>query len=153
MTTSTRRRLWLGMLGAAAGLAALSGTARAQCNLNTLIGQYLVSANGRLFPPAFGVTEESVSGVAGYSLYNGNGTGSDHIAFTINGVVVPVPASQPTTYTLNPDCTGTKTVAGGPTFAIFVAPNGNALTEVATSPQGFAVATFDQRVEQLGNTQ
>jgi len=34
-----------------------------------------------------------------------------------------------------------------------VSPNGNALTQVATSPVGFAIATFDERVEQLDNTQ
>ena len=164
MSTSIRRRLRsmvmgiLGLtlaMGTSAGLlVAAADAAEVECNLNTLIGQYLTAANGSLFPPAFGVTKQSVSAVAGYSLYNGDGTGSDHIKFTVNGVVEPVPASQPFTYTLNPDCTGTRTVLfGGPTFAIFVAPNGDALTEAATSPQGFAVAAFTQRVEQFGNTQ
>jgi len=57
-----------------------------KCTLETLFGQYLVSANGRLFPKAFGVMKESVSAAAGYSLYNGDGTGTDYVTFTVDGV-------------------------------------------------------------------
>ena len=49
------------------------------CSLATLPpnGQYLVAANGTLFPPAFGVTQQSVTAAAGYLIYNGDGTGTD----------------------------------------------------------------------------
>ena len=53
-----------------------------------------MSATGTLFPPAFGVTEPSVSTAAGYSIYNGDGTGTDYVTFTVNGVnqnVHPLP--------------------------------------------------------------
>jgi hypothetical protein len=51
-----------------------------------------------------------------------------------------------TMYTLNADCTGTRTVLpGGPNFNIFVAIDGSALTEISTD-QGFAVSSFDKRV-------
>ena len=119
-----------------------------KCSLETLNGQYLVAANGALFPPAFGVTEQSVSAAAGYSVYNGDGTGSDWVTFTIDGIVAvgAVPTPTPTTYTLNPDCTGTKTVLpSGPHFNIFVAIDGSGLTAVATD-QGFAVPESDKRV-------
>jgi hypothetical protein len=131
-----------------------------KCSLETLKGQYLNNATGRIFPPAFGVTMESVSAVAGYSVYNGDGTGTDFVTFTVNGKVVPVPASQATTYTLNADCTGTKTVSGGPTFDIYVAPDGSVLTEVATSAPspsgsrpGFAVAAMSIRVVSFSENQ
>ena len=118
-----------------------------KCTLETLNGQYLVASNGTLFPPAFGVTEQSVSAVAGYSIYNGDGTGTDWVTFTIDGVVAigAVPTPTPTTYTLNSNCTGTKTVMNGPHFNIFVAVDGSALTETSTD-KGFAVAAVMNRV-------
>ena len=115
----------------------------AVCDLSTLKGQYLSYSNGTVFPTAFGVTAVSVSASAGYSLYNGDGTGEDHVTLTIDGVNKNVPSPQQFTYTLNPDCTGTKTVLhGGPQFDLFVASDGEALTQVATAPAGFAVANI-----------
>jgi hypothetical protein len=120
-----------------------------KCTLETLAGQYLVAANGRLFPPAFGVSKESVSAAAGYSIYNGDGTGTDYVTFTVNGTNANVTSPAATQYTLNADCTGTKTVLPyGPHFNIFVAIDGSGLTEVATDP-GFAVSTMDFRVDPL----
>jgi hypothetical protein len=119
-----------------------------KCTLETLNGQYLVAGNGTLFPPAFGVTEQSVSAAAGYSIYNGDGTGTDWVTFTVDGIVVvgAVPTPTPTTYTLKSNCTGTKTVMNGPHFNIFVALDGSELTAVATDP-GFAVSESDRRSE------
>lgn len=116
------------------------------CTLDTLKGQYLVAATGTLFPPAFGVTAPSVSAAAGYSIYNGDGTGTDYVTFTVNGVNQNVASPTPTTYTLGPDCTGTKTVLPyGPHFNIFVASDGEGLTAIATD-LGFAAAESDRRV-------
>ncbi len=119
-----------------------------KCTLQTLNGQYLVAANGSLFPPAFGVTGQSVSAAAGYSTYNGDGTGMDWVTFSIDGVVAvgAVPTPTPTTYTLKSNCTGTKTVMNGPHFNIFVAIDGSGLTAIATDP-GFAVSESDRRVD------
>jgi len=163
---STVRRFVMRTLPLIFGVAALAllaghSPANAQakkCSLETLNGQYLDSATGRIFPPAFGVTKESVSAVAGYSVYNGDGTGTDYVTFTVNGNVVPVLPSQATTYTLNPDCTGTKTVTGGPTFNIYVALDGSGLTEVATSAPpaaspGFAVSAMSIRVVSFSENQ
>lgn len=69
----------------------------AKRTLATLRGQYLVAASGTLFPPAFGVTEPSTSEAAGYSVYNGDGTGTDYVTFTINGVNADVTSPTPTT--------------------------------------------------------
>jgi hypothetical protein len=118
------------------------------CTLATLNGQYLGAATGTLFPPAFGVTKPSVSAVAGYSIYNGDGTGEDFVTFSINGVTVVglVPFPTPTTYTLKSNCTGTKTVLpSGPHFNIFVAFDGEEETHIATDP-GFAVSVSNRRV-------
>lgn len=119
----------------------------AKCTLDTLKGQYLVAANGTLFPPAFGVTAPSISAAAGYSVYNGDGTGTDFVTFTVNGVNQNVASPTATTYTLGPDCTGTKTVLPyGPHFNIFVALDGDGVTAIATDP-GFAVSESDRRSE------
>jgi hypothetical protein len=117
------------------------------CSLATLKGQYMVAATGTLFPPAFGVTAPSVSTAAGYSIYNADGTGSDYVTFAVNGVNQNVTSPTTTSYTLEPDCTGTKTVLPyGPHFNIFVAVDGESLTAIATD-SGFAVSESDSRVQ------
>lgn len=133
--------LSLGLLSAEPGHAAGK-----QCSLATLKGQYMVAATGTLYPPAFGVAAPSGSSAAGYSIYNGDGTGTDYVTFAVNGVNQNVTSPTPTSYTLGPDCTGTKTVLpNGPHFNIFVAFDGVSLTAIATDP-GFAVAESDSRV-------
>ena len=125
-----------------------AGDNATKCKLDTLKGQYLVAANGTLFPPAFGVTEPSTSEAAGYSLYNGDGTGTDYVTFTINGINTGVSSPTPTTYTLKSDCTGSKTVLpDGPHFNIAGAFDGSGLTAIATDT-GFAVSESDNRTGQ-----
>ena len=124
----------------------------AKCSLETLNGQYPVAANGMLIPPVqlFGIPPGGpslVTAAAGYSIYNGDGTGTDYVTFIVNGVNANVASPMPTQYTINPDCTGTKTVLpDGPHFNIFVATDGSALTAVATD-QGFSVSESDKRVQ------
>src|SRR5262245_9011919 len=101
-----RSSLGLGMIGLGAVLAvALLAVSSAfaddgddgtiQCDLSTLRGQYLGAASGMVFPPAFGVTAPAVSAAAAYSTYNGDGTGEDHVTFTLNGINRHVPSPQP----------------------------------------------------------
>jgi len=119
------------------------------CTLETLKGQYLGSTNGMLIPPVplFSIpagAPPSVTAAAYYSIYNGDGTGTDYVTFTVNGVIA-ADGPTPTTYTLNTDCTGTKTVTNGPHFNIFVAIDGSGTSEISTD-QGFAVSATDKRV-------
>jgi hypothetical protein len=131
---------------ATAGLLASAGPApAAECSLETLRGQYLFAATGTLFPPAFGVSKPSTSHAAGYSVYYGNGTGKDWVTFTVDGQNVGVPSPIDTTYTLNSDCTGTRTVGNGLHFNIFVATDGSWLAQIATDP-GFAESDVERRV-------
>jgi hypothetical protein len=106
----------------------------AKCTLATLKGQYLFAGSGTLFPPAFGVTAPSVDNSAGYHIFNGDGTGTDFVTGTVNGVDKHVPSPVPITYTLKPDCTGTYSVQNGPNFDIFVAVNGSQLSVIGTDP-------------------
>lgn len=51
----------------------------------------------------------------------------------------------PISYTLNADCTGTLSVLGGPSFGMFVSPDGEAIASIATDPGNY-VASIDRRV-------
>lgn len=106
-----------------------------KCTLATLDGQYLFAGSGTLFPPAFGIpkgTPPSPAASAGYHIFNGDGTGTDFVTFTVNGINQNVPSPVPITYTLNSDCTGTYSVQNGPNFDIFVAVDGSALSVIDT---------------------
>ena len=46
-------------------------------------------------------------------------------------------AVVPLSYTLNADCTGTLSAIGGPSFGIFVSPDGEAIASIATDPGNF----------------
>jgi len=105
-----------------------------RCTLATLQGQYLFAGSGTLFPPAFGVTEPSSANSAGYHIFNGDGTGTDFVTFSVNGVNQNVPSPVAITYTLNSDCTGTYTVKNGPHFNIFVARDGEELSVIDVDP-------------------
>ena len=131
--------LWaigIGVLVSAGSLSeeAYAGENGARCTLATLNGQYLFAESGTLFPPAFGVTKQSIGNSAGFHIFNGDGTGTDFVTFSVNGVNQHVPSPVTITYTLNPDCTGTLSVQNGPNHNIFVAVDGSSLTSINTDP-------------------
>lgn len=125
---------------------AYAGDTVRKCGLETLKGQYLSSATGTVFPPAFGVTAPAVSNTAAYIVFYGDGTGTDYVTFTVNGKNQNATSPVSETYTLNPDCTGTRNVTNGPQFNIYVAVDGSEFASVSTTP-GFAVSTTLKRTE------
>jgi hypothetical protein len=116
------------------------------CTLATLKGQYLFAGSGMLFPPALGLTTPAVNNAAGYHIFNGDGTGTDFVTFTVNGIDQNVPSPVAIAYTLNADCTGTYSVQNGPNFDIFVAVDGSALSVIDTTPGVSASEGPDPRV-------
>jgi hypothetical protein len=151
--------LWaigLGALVSAGPLAvdkAYGGEKEGICTLATLNGQYLFAGSGTLFPPAFGVTSPSAAASAGYHIFNGDGTGTDFVTFTVNGIDQHVPSPAPITYTLNHDCTGTYSVQNGPNFDIFVAVDGSSLSVIDTD-QGVSFSEGpNQRVGSSGRAE
>ena len=125
------------------------------CTLETLKGRYLFGGIATLLPPA--VPEQSLLAVAGYHIFNGDGTGIDIVAASINGVSVennaghlPDRSEYEITYTVNPDCSGTYTVhtvppaPPGPSFGIFIAPDGEELIVIGTDP-GFVLVQGPNR--------
>lgn len=134
-----RLGLWAAIIGMLLSTGALWEKAYAEetgarCTLATLRGQYLFAETGTLFPPAFGVTKQSIGNSAGFHIFNGDGTGTDFVTFSVNGIDLHVPSPVAITYTLNPNCTGTLSVQNGPNHDIFVAVDGSSLTSINTDP-------------------
>jgi hypothetical protein len=137
---------WTIAIGVAASMGVEQGYAgerSEKCTLATLNGQYPFAESGMLFPPGFGVTTQSIGNAAGFHIFNGDGTGTDFVTFSINGIDQHVPSPVAITYTLNPDCTGTLSVQNGPNHDIFVAVDGSSLTSINTDP-GAAFASGTQ---------
>jgi hypothetical protein len=118
------------------------------CTLKTLKGRYLFAWSGVVLPPAFGVTETTPAGSAGYHTFNGDGTGTDTVTVRIGTQITLEKVVAPITYTVSPDCTGSYTVnvPNGPSFDLFIAPNGEEVSTFATAPAGNQLASIDRRV-------
>jgi hypothetical protein len=129
---------------------AVSNKHQRTCSLATLKGRYISADAGTLLPPAFGVTGPTLAANAGFETFNGDGTGMDTVTLRVNGVIQSHNIAASTKYTLKPNCTGTTavTVNGnpGPTFDIFVAPDGEAFAIIATDPGNY-VSGIAQRVD------
>jgi hypothetical protein len=115
------------------------------CTLKTLKGRYLFGGIATLLPPA--VEQQSLLAVAGYHTFNGDGTGTDIVTVTINGAVVLENFVVPISYTVNPDCSGTYTVPiSEETFGLFIAPHGEELMVIGTTPGSILVQGPNRRV-------
>jgi hypothetical protein len=78
-----------------------------RCTLATLDGRYLFVVNGTYFPPAAGVTAQSLFDRTGSRIFFGDGTGTTIARESVNGVVRPADLHSNLSYTINADCTGT----------------------------------------------
>jgi hypothetical protein len=117
------------------------------CTLATLKGRYLFGGIATLLPPA--TTQATLLAVAGYHIFNGDGTGTDVVTSTINGAILNRNFVGPISYTVNPDCTGTYTVPSEElTFDIFIAPRGEELIVIATKPGFVLVQGPNRRVSE-----
>lgn len=122
-----------------------------KCTLATLKGRYLFGGIATLLPPVSG--DPSLLAVAGYHIFNGDGTGIDVVSASINGQSVENQFSNPNrskydiTYTVNPDCSGTYTVpSDGVSFGLFVAPDGEEVIVIGTTPGFVLVQGPNKRV-------
>lgn len=106
------------------------------CSLSTLRGRFLFADGGTVLPPAFGVTAPTWGADAGFHIFNGDGTGVDIVTVRIGNTVVLENFVTPITYTVNADCTGTYSVPDGPTFGLFISPDGDEFAAIATGPAG-----------------
>jgi hypothetical protein len=133
--TVKRAGLWAIALGVVVSMGAEQGYAgekEEKCTVATLKGQYLFAESGMLLPPA--VPSPLPTNGAGFHIFNGDGTGTDFVTISVNGIDQHVPSPVAITYTLNPDCTGTLSVQNGPNHDIFVAVDGSSVTSINTDP-------------------
>lgn len=120
------------------------------CTKATLKGRYLFGGIATLLPPA--VTQQSLLAVAGYHIFNGDGTGTDIVTASLNGVSVednfgdhPDRSKYDIRYTVNDDCSGTYTVpSAGLSFGLFIAPDSEELIVIGTIP-GFVLVQGPSR--------
>ena len=130
-------RLMRQSLFAAAMVLGVSGVALADsnCTLKTLRGSYYFAANGYNMVAGVAQPKTIVEVIA----FNGDGTLSVPAATrSLNGVIARSPAGGTGSYTVEAGCTGTIAFDGGPSFDIFVSPNGDEMTSIATGPAGNA---------------
>ena len=123
------------------------------CTLETLKGRYLFAMFGLLSPTAFGIMEQTPSDAAGFHIFDGKGGGSDIVTFRLGGILpspfdMVHPQEVPISYTVNADCTGSYTVLipGGPSFDIFIAPDGESIATIATGTEGNQGSSISRRV-------
>ena len=113
------------------------------CTLATLKGRYLFADAGTLLPPA--VPQPTLTAWAGFHVFNGDGTGHDIVTGRFGGQIMLENLVSPISYSVNADCTGSLTVVGGPTFGLFIAPDGESIASITTDPGG-AGASVHRRV-------
>ena len=102
-----------------------------RCGVHTLRGSYIFATHGWNIVGAAAVPKAIVEGID----FNGAGTlVSPFATVSINGTIIRSSGSVGS-YTVEPNCTGTLTFTGGPSFDIFVKPgNGKQVWMIQTGP-------------------
>jgi hypothetical protein len=91
-----------------------------------MTGTYVVSGTGT-------VTGAGPIAVVGEVIYNGDGTGTVvTITQSVNGAS-SMATGVPATFTVNRDCTGTKTI-GNNRYNFVITPDGSTITWIVTDP-------------------
>lgn len=130
MKKSTMQRLIIAAIGIGASAGALADDGQA-CRLESLAGLYVFSATGYAID-ATGVAHPKA--IVELIRFNGDGTLSSPASTrSINGAIASS-AGTPGTYTVEANCTGTLSFAGGPSFDIFPSPRGEDLWMIQTNP-------------------
>ena len=133
----------------ASSFASAEGKGRA-CTVRTLRGPYVFSATG--FNIVGGVPQPKA--IVEVIAFNGDGTLEVSAAtVSLNGMIIrSLPSSG--TYTVEDDCSGTI-VLNGPTFDIFLSPDGDGIAMIQTNPntvfQGMAVPRSKARDSRSGS--
>ena len=109
---------------------AISGTARADCGLQTLRGSYVFNPHG------FNIINGVAQPIAVFEGIDFNGDGTLTVPFatvSVNGLILHFPPGGMGTYTLDQNCQGTLTFNNGPiNYDIFVRSRGWAIEMIRT---------------------
>lgn len=138
----SRSSLKLSLIAMAASAASLTPAAFAAdglCAAQNLImkGTYVVSASGTILGLG------PVTAVGQFT-YHGDGTGTGGTStVSVNGAT-SASSGAPASYTVNPDCSGTKTVGFGPAaqhYNFVITPDGQTITFIVTDVNVAIVGT------------
>jgi hypothetical protein len=127
------KRLMKQSLFVAVMVLSVSGVALADnsCTLKTLRGSYFFGANG--YNLVAGVAQPKA--IVEIIDFKGDGTLSvPGASRSVNGAVARTPPGGTGSYTVDAACTGTLAFDGGPSFDIFISPNGDKLWMIQTNP-------------------
>ncbi len=118
-----------------------SATARAEadrhCDAHMLRGLYLWTFDGYANFGGNFVPKAIMQGLR----FNGDGTTFNPFGtVNIGGTIMIDATGGVGTYTVAPDCTGTLSITGGPTFNIYVGPGAQQVWTLETSPNPAGVA-------------
>jgi hypothetical protein len=117
------------------GGAALLGAGRAEsagqrCSEHTLRGAYVFAATGHNIVGGVPVPKAIVEQIE----FDGRGTLLvPGVTVSVSGVILQPPPGDGS-YTLEDDCSGTVDFTGGPSFAIYLSPNGDTGWMIQTNP-------------------
>src|SRR6266480_2298967 len=121
---------------------AISGTARADCGLQTLRGSYVFNPHG------FDIVDGAAQPIAVFEGIDFNGDGTLSVPFatvSINGLILQFPPGGTGTYTLDSSCQGTLTFALGPVnYNIFVRSNGREIWMIETDANSVLNGTAER---------
>jgi hypothetical protein len=143
----------LGLIGVVGVLAIEAGYAKdeakdeddagAKCSEATLHGTYLVAHNGVVIEETKTGQPEGPFAIAGYEVYDGDGTVVGVFSSNFNGGVTHNDRIRGT-YTVKANCTGTNTF-GEFQADLFIAPDGSMYTFVQTNPPEVVASGFELR--------
>ena len=121
---------------------AISGTARADCGLQTLRGSYVFNPHG------FNIVNGAAQPIAVFEGIDFNGDGTLTVPFatvSVNGLILHFPPGGTGTYTLNQNCEGTLTFTGGPiNYDIFVRSFGREIEMIETNDNSVLNGTAEK---------
>jgi hypothetical protein len=103
--------------------------AQAHCSNATMKGTYIASGTGSV---GSGPTFSPIASVS-LLIYNGDGTGMSVFGTKTVAGQSSTSSNVPATFTVNPDCTGSKTI-GTTNFNFVITPDGSRITWTVTSP-------------------
>jgi hypothetical protein len=130
ISTLTSATSLASLLGLAMTIA-ISGTARADCGLQTLRGSYVFNPHG------FNIVNGAAQPIAVFEGIDFNGDGTLTVPFatvSVNGLILHFPPGGMGTYTLNQNCQGTLTFNNGPiNYDIFVRSRGSEIEMIETN--------------------
>ena len=123
-------KMIMGALLAACALVSLADSNGQSVSAQTLRGSYIFATHGWNIVGGVAQPKAIVEGID----FNGDGTlVSPFATVSINGTILHS-SNSPGTYAVNADCRGTLSFTGGPSFDIFVDPDGKQLAMIQNNP-------------------